>query len=82
MPGVKQASEMLHWVSFQTGDGAFDQRDKVIAFILSPIQVPQRDPDHVPPHLALPDHSRHYKQGCPQASAGSEGFGEGHPAGT
>lgn len=27
---------MLHWVSFQTGDGAFDQRDKVIAFVLPP----------------------------------------------
>lgn len=44
-------------------------------------QIPQRHPDDVPAHLALPDHSDHYKQGCPQASAGPEGLGEGHPAG-
>lgn len=44
-------------------------------------QIPQCYPDHVPTHLALPNHSGHYKQGCPQASAGSEGFGESHSAG-
>lgn len=47
----------------------------------SSFQVPQCYPDHVPTHLALPNHSGHYKQGRPQASTGSEGFGEGHSAG-
>lgn len=49
--------------------------------ILHSFQVPQCYPDYVPTHPALPDHSHHHKQGCPQASAGPEGFGEGHSAG-
>lgn len=52
-------------------------------FLCSPLfQIPQCYPDHVPAHLALPNHSGDYKQGCSQASPGSEGFGESHPAGT
>lgn len=50
-------------------------------FYPSSFQIPQCHPDYVPPHLALPNHSGHYKQGCPQAAAGSEGLGEGHTAG-
>lgn len=46
-----------------------------------PFQIPQCHSDHVPTHLALPNYRSHHKQGCPQASPGSEGLGQGHTTG-
>lgn len=79
MPGAQSAAKMLLCVLVK-----IMPLFSLISNYLYPssFQIPQCYPDHVPTHLALPNHSGHYKQGCPQASAGSEGFGEGHTAGT
>lgn len=54
---------------------------EVYFLLLYSFQIPQCYPDHVPTHLALPHHRSHHKQGCSQASPGSEGLGQGHTAG-
>lgn len=53
-----------------------------VSYVMFPLsQVPQCHSDHVPSHTALLDYRRHHQQGRSEAAAGSQGPGEGHPAG-
>jgi len=50
-------------------------------FFLRWFQVPERHPDNVPTHTALPHHSSHHQQRRTKAQASAQGLGEGHSAG-
>lgn len=44
-------------------------------------QVPERHPDNVPPHPAVPYDGRHHQQRCTKTPASAQRSGESHSTG-
>lgn len=55
--------------------------DSATVCCLCVFQVPERHPDNVPTHSAVPYNGSHHQQRCAKAQASAQGLGESHSTG-